>query len=134
MKFVNSGFVDLKKRALAVFGYFFLVLAAIGVALPIMPTAPFVIVAAACFAIANPAMYLRLRENRYFGEYVRAYGEKKGISDRARNRALALLWASLCGSMLLLRRPLIAIVMCVVGICVSVHLVMLNRRERERTR
>ena len=121
-----------KRRLLFVFGFVFLALGAIGVALLVMPTAPFVIVAAFCFAGTSPERYAWLRDNPYFGEYVRGYAERKGISPRARNRALALLWVSLAGSAVLsavfLHLLFMPFILAAVGIGVTIHLVKMTVR------
>lgn len=123
---------SVKKRALLLLGFLSLVLAAIGFVLPIMPTVPFVLAAAACFAASSPKWYAWLRDSRYFGEYVRGYAERKGISPKARNRALALLWVSLAGSALisgiLLHLPFMPFVLAAVGVGVTIHLVKMTVR------
>ncbi len=122
----------MKRRVLLVLGFLSLALGAVGLALPVVPTVPFVLAAAACFAVSSPKRYVWLRNSRYFGEYVRGYAERKGISPRARNRALVLLWASLAGSALisgvLLHLLFMPFVLAVVGIGVTVHLVKMTVR------
>ena len=123
---------NMKKRVLYAIGFLFLAVAAVGLALPVMPTVPFVLVAAACFAASSPKHYARLRDNPYFGEYVRGYSEGRGISPRARNRALALLWVSLAGSAVLsavfLHLLFMPFILAAVGIGVTIHLVKMTAR------
>ena len=64
-------------------------LGAIGVALPIMPTVPFLLLAAFCFAKSNPAWEQRLLEHPTYGHSLRQWRERKAISRRAKVSAIA---------------------------------------------
>lgn len=65
-----------------VFGVFFLILAFIGALLPIMPTVPFVLAAAWCFARSSPKMHRWMRQHRKFGATIRNWEEKRCISRK----------------------------------------------------
>lgn len=51
----------------------------IGILLPIMPTVPFLILAAWCFGKSNREFERRLLENPHFGPSIRAWREKGAI-------------------------------------------------------
>jgi uncharacterized membrane protein YbaN (DUF454 family) len=119
----------MKRIALNIVGFITLGLGAIGIFLPVLPTTPFVIVAAGCFSVANPNLYRKLASSRYFGEYIRNYREKTGISRSARVSGLIFLWAMLIISALLCRRPLIWGILGVVGLAVSIHILTIRRRK-----
>ncbi len=63
-------------------GTFFLLLAIVGAALPIMPTVPFVLLAAACLAKSSPKWHRWLRQNPKFGQAVRNWERERCISRR----------------------------------------------------
>ena len=63
-------------------------LGAIGVALPIMPTVPFLLLAAYCFAKSNPAWEQRLLEHPTYGHSLRQWRTRKAISRRAKVSAI----------------------------------------------
>jgi len=65
-------------------GLLFVALAAIGAALPIVPTVPFLLVAAFCFARSNPAWERRILEHRTFGPQVREWRERRAIPRRVK--------------------------------------------------
>lgn len=71
----------MKKALLTLAGAVALLLGIIGIILPGLPTTPFVLLAAYCFAQASPTLHRRLKENRLFGRM---------ISDWERDRALTL--------------------------------------------
>lgn len=60
----------------------------IGVALPIMPTVPFLLLAAFCFARSNPAWEQRLLDHPHYGQSLRQWRERKAISRRAKVSAI----------------------------------------------
>lgn len=69
-------------------------LGAVGVVLPLLPTVPFMILAAFCFAKANPAWERRLLEHPRFGPHIVAWRTKGAISRRGKAMAMVALAAS----------------------------------------
>lgn len=69
-------------------GFASLVLAALGVVLPLLPTVPFVILAAFCFARSSPALERRLLEHRVFGPHIVRWREHGAISRKGKRAAL----------------------------------------------
>lgn len=62
--------------------------AALGVVLPGLPTTPFLLLAAACFVRSSQKLYDRLLANRAFGPAVRAFRETGGVPRAAKWTAL----------------------------------------------
>lgn len=54
-------------------------LSIIGVVLPILPTVPFLILAAWCFGKSNPEWERRLLHHPHFGPHIRSWREKGAI-------------------------------------------------------
>lgn len=110
-----------------------LVLGAIGIVLPVLPTTPFLLAAAACYYKSSPRMHKWLLNNKWFGEYIRNYKEGKGLPLKTKIAALALLWLTISVSTVfmlnrLLPEPLvlpIQIIMITVAIAVSAHILKL---------
>ena len=130
----NCVTVDSGKRVrtivLEFIGAILLGLGVLGVFLPIIPTTPFVLAAAFCFS-ANPAMYNRIVNSPFFGEYIRAYREGKGIETKTRIKSIAFLWAVLVITMLFfMTEDWHRILLSIVGICVTVHLLIICRGNK----
>ncbi|MBW6493128.1 MAG: YbaN family protein [Burkholderiaceae bacterium] len=69
-------------------GFLFLTLALAGVFLPLLPTTPLVLVAAACFARSSPKWHQWLLSNRSFGPMIRRWEEQRCVSRRVKVVAL----------------------------------------------
>ena len=72
-------------------GSFFVALAALGVALPGIPTTPFLILAAACYIRSSQKLYDWLISNKTFGPYLKDYREGKGIPKKAKVLAISMI-------------------------------------------
>jgi uncharacterized membrane protein YbaN (DUF454 family) len=109
------------------------VLGAVGMVLPLLPTTPFLLAAAACYYKSSEKMHRWLLNNKWFGEYIRNYTEGKGLTKKTKIIALALLWATIgFSTVFMLNRLLPAqlvlpmqIIMIAVAIAVSLHILRL---------
>jgi uncharacterized membrane protein YbaN (DUF454 family) len=70
-------------------GLVFVGLAALGAVVPVLPTVPFLLVAAACFARSSTRFYRWLLSNRVFGPLIQDWRETRTISLRAKVSAIA---------------------------------------------
>ncbi len=75
-------------------------LAALGVFLPLLPTTPFLLVAAACFARSSPRFYRALLGNRVFGPLIRDWREHRAVPLRAKLMAISAIVLVLGSSVL----------------------------------
>ena len=72
-------------------GSFFVVLGAVGAVLPLLPTTPFILVAAWCFARSSPRMHRWLNESALFGPIVRNWEQNRCVPLRAKVTALVMM-------------------------------------------
>ena len=110
-----------------------LALGAIGVFLPIIPTTPFLLLAAACYCRGSKRMHRWLLNNKWFGEYIRNYKEGRGIPLKTKIATLTLLWVTIgVSTVFMLNRLLpeqlvlpMQVIMIAVAVAVSVHIIRL---------
>ena len=81
---------------LKISGIFFVGLAILGAALPLLPTTPFLLVAAACFAKSSPRMHKMLLQNKVFGPMIYHWQQSRSIPKRG--KIIALLSMVLAGA------------------------------------
>lgn len=118
------------KILLIAVGTISLALGAIGVFLPIIPTTPFLLLAAACYYRSSKRMHRWLLNNKWFGEYIRNYQEGKGLPLKTKIVALSMLWVTIGVSTVfmlnhLLPEPLVLpmqLIMVAVAVAVSAHI------------
>ena len=67
----------------------------VGLFLPVVPTTPFLIAAAACFARGSPALERRLLNSKLFGPAIRDWREHHSISLRIKLVAIAMMALSI---------------------------------------
>ena len=65
-------------------------LGVLGMALPLLPTTPFVLLAAGCYVRAWPRAHRWLRRSRIFGPMCRAGAEGRHLPARAKAMAIAV--------------------------------------------
>lgn len=83
-------------------GVLFVGLAVLGVVLPIFPTTPFLLVAAACFAKSSPRMQKWLLANKTFGPLIHDWQTHRSIPRKAKRIALLTIVLSVVWSAYLL--------------------------------
>ena len=73
------------------FGFVFVALGGIGVVVPLLPTTPFLILAAACFARSSPRFYRWLLARPGVGPMIREWRETRTVPLRAKVQAVLLI-------------------------------------------
>lgn len=92
-----------KKLFLKAIGLIFVGLAILGVVLPILPTTPFLLVAAACFAKSSPRLQKKLLANKTFGPLIHEWQQHRSIPRKAKRVALLTIILSVVWSAYLLQ-------------------------------
>ena len=83
------------KTILAILGTISLGLGVIGIFLPILPTTPFLLLAAALYFRSSPRLYEWLLENPRFGPYIKNFREHKAIPLRVKIVSVSMVWITL---------------------------------------
>jgi uncharacterized membrane protein YbaN (DUF454 family) len=105
----------------------------VGIVFPILPTTPFLLLAAACYIRSSERMYNWLLNNRWFGEYIRNYREGRGIPLKTKILALAVLWGTILYSTFFMVNGfwVVQVILLVIATLVSLHLIRLPTFRRQ---
>ncbi len=99
----------------------------LGISVPVLPTTPFLLLAAACYARSSQRFYDWLLNNKYFGDYIRNYQQRKAIPLKVKVLTLALLWITIgCSVMFIVEIPLVRVLLILIAIGVSIHILRLR--------
>lgn len=115
-----------RRIALVVIGTVALALGVIGIVVPVLPTTPFLLLAAACYARSSERLHRWLMNNRYLGEPIRDYRDRRAVKLHVKLYALVVLWAGIALSIVAsggfwLTLPLVAI-----ALAVTAHILRLR--------
>lgn len=91
----------------------------IGVVLPIMPTVPFLLLAAFCFARSNPAWEQRLLDHPQYGPSLRQWRERRAIARPAKLGALGAMTVGVGFTWITVGWPWVMISLAVLLVCGS---------------
>ncbi len=112
---------------LIVAGTLAVVLAMIGVLVPVLPTTVFLLLAAAAYARSSDRFYTWLVTNRVFGAYIRNYREGRGISLRHKLLTMLLLWATIgVSGHYFVDTWWVKLILLAVAIGVSIHIITIR--------
>ena len=117
----------LKRWLFVVTGSIALAIGIIGVVMPVLPTTPFLLLAAFCYLRGSRYLYKTLLCNRFVGNYIRNYLEGRGMSLKMKIWTLSLLWIALLLSAALATDNLvIRVILAVVLIGVTIHILKIK--------
>jgi len=123
-----------KRRLLIGAGTLSTGLGIIGIFIPILPTTPFLLLAAACYMRSSERFYQWLINNRVFGAYVMNYIEGRGMPVKLKIFIIFLLWLTIGLSITFgVQNIVIRIVLICIAIGVTIHICLIKRRKFEDT-
>jgi len=118
-------------KILVISGTFFLSIGIIGIFIPILPTTPFLLIAAACYARGSKKFYNWLINNKWFGEYIKNYREGRGISLTIKIVTITILWITITFSaFIFVSNFLIQIILIIIAILVTIHILTIKTKKK----
>ncbi len=117
----------LKRRLLIAAGTISTAIGIVGIFVPVLPTTPFLLLAAAFYLRSSQKLYDRLLNNRFIGAYVRNYLQGKGMPRKVKIITILLLWITITGSIIFAVQGLIIrAILLIIAIGVSVHILLIK--------
>ena len=103
----------------------------LGMFLPLLPTTPFLLLAAACYARASGRFYNWLLNHRLFGPTILEWRRHRSIAWRTKITAIALMALTLASSILFfVREPWLQAALAAFGVALAVYLYRIPSRDR----
>ncbi|MFZ5558565.1 MAG: YbaN family protein [Pseudomonadota bacterium] len=107
------------------------VLGVIGVFLPVLPTTPFMLLAAACYARSSERFYRRLVDSSAFGPTIVEWQRHRSIPYRTKGYAIVLMSATLAMSIIFfVANPWLQAALALLGVSVAAWLWRIPSRDR----
>jgi uncharacterized membrane protein YbaN (DUF454 family) len=103
----------------------------LGLFMPVLPTTPFLLLAAACYARASNRFYDGLLNNRTFGPTIREWRRYRSIAYRTKLTAIALMAMTLTVSIVFfVRNPCLRAALAGLGVALAIWLYRIPSRDR----
>lgn len=121
------------RAALIGAGTLFLVLGIVGIFLPLLPTTPFVLLAAACYARGSRRFYDWLLANRTFGPMILEWRQHGSIPYRTKIISIALMSVTLAASIVFfVKSATLQLALASMGVVLAIWLYRIPSRDRPR--
>jgi len=112
---------------LVVCGTICVTLGILGMFLPLLPTTPFLLLAAFCYSRSSKRFYNWLMTNRWSGKYIRNYRQGKGIPLKQKLFTILLLWLTIgYAAGFVVRLRWVKIILFGIAIGVTIHLIRIK--------
>ena len=112
---------------LIIAGTFFLGFGIIGIFLPLLPTTPFLLLAAACYARSSKRFYNWLLNNKWFGNYIKNYRERKAVLLKIKVLSISFLWIAIGYSVIFVVYILLGkIILILIATGVTIHILSIK--------
>jgi len=112
---------------LVIVGTLFVGLGILGIFVPLLPTTPFLLLGAVCYARSSKKFYNWLINNKWFGSYIKNYLERKGIPLKVKLLTVSFLWITIgYSTIFVINIFLVRIILMLVAIGVSVHILSIR--------
>ena len=106
-----------------------------GVFVPLLPTTPFLLLAAACFVRSSDRLHHWLMTNRWVGDHIRNYMEHRATTQATKVGSITMLWCALAlAGALFTQSWVVRSLLFLIGVGVTAHLATLRTIRRESDR
>ncbi|MEM8843618.1 MAG: YbaN family protein [Pseudomonadota bacterium] len=123
----------LKNYLLIFAGWLSIILGVIGVVVPLLPTTPFILLAAACFAKSSPKFHHWLITHKFFGPIIKNFQNGEGLPKKTKIKIIIFIWVALSISMFALSNLWITLILVMIGLFGTAHILRTPTSERELT-
>jgi uncharacterized protein len=113
-------------------GWLSITLGVIGAFLPVMPTVPFLLLAAACFSRSSVRFHNWLLEHKLLGPILEVHLNGAGMPKKAKFTAIAMVWVSiLTSAFFFVHLVWVRFVMIAIALCITIYLFRIPTAEED---
>lgn len=120
------------RLVLIVLGWLAVVLATLGVVLPLLPTTPFLLLAAWCFVRSSPRFHYWLLHRSWFGGYLRHWQQHRALPPGVKVKAVVVIVATFAVSIWMVHIPWVRGVLLAIMACLLIFMWRLPVVDREQ--
>jgi hypothetical protein len=122
--------ITLLRYIVIISGFLSLIIGVIGIFVPVLPTTPFILLAAMSFAHSSPKLYNWMIKKRYFGKIIQDYRDGKGLPASVVYFSISFLWVMILISVFFATEALwLKLLLIAIAIGVSVHILSLKHKK-----
>ncbi|ROR06908.1 DUF454 family protein [Erwinia sp. JUb26] len=122
----------MQRYILLILGWLAMVLATLGVILPLLPTTPFLLLAAWCFARSSPRFHHWLLHRSVFGRYLRHWQQHRAMPPGAKSRAIVFILLTFAFSLWMVKILWVRLMLLAILCCLLVFMARLPVVEEEQ--
>ena len=123
----NKRTISLSRWVLIIAGTLFLGLGIVGIFLPLLPTTPFLLLSATCYARSSKRSYNWLLNNKWFGNYIKNYREGKGVPLKVKFLSISFLWIAIGYAVIFVVHILLGrIILILIAVGVTIHILSIK--------
>ena len=112
-------------------GIIFVLIGCVGIAIPVLPTTPFILLAALCFTKGSKKLHTWLINSSIFGKYIDDYIKGRGIPLHAKIISIAFVWTGIGYSIYKMKDVIFGqVVLFLVAMSVSIHIAAIKEKNK----
>ena len=121
----------IKNLLLIIIGTISVALGTIGIFVPLLPSTPFLLLAAACYIRSSKKFHDWLLNHKWLGIFISNYIEKKGMSKNTKITTILFLWLTIMYSVIfVVSIMMMKLGLMIIAIVVTTHLLNINTLEK----
>ena len=111
-------------------GIIFVILGSVGIVIPVLPTTPFLLLAAFCFTRGSKKLHSWLINSPVFGKYIDSYMKGRGIPLHVKIISITFVWAGIGYSIYKMKDVIYGqVVLLIVAMSVSIHIATIKENN-----
>ena len=122
----DLGMSKLLNYLCTILGFLCVGFAVLGMFLPVLPTTPWLLLAAWLFYKGNPKMRIWLLNNKYLGPYIHNYIKYRAIPLKSKIISISMLWITILFSVYIVNPIWLKILLLCIAVGVTIHLLMIK--------